>query len=55
MSRNVSSKELMLTNIRNALINKSKQPFPTWKALEQVYSQREESLEVLFAQEVKKR
>ena len=28
MSRNVSSKELMLTNIRNALINKSEAALP---------------------------
>jgi len=53
MSRNVSSKELMLTNIRNALINKSKQPFPNLEGTEQVYSREEESLEVLFAQELK--
>lgn len=43
----------MLTNIRNALINKSKQPFPNLEGTEQVYSREEESLEVLFAQELK--
>jgi L-lactate dehydrogenase complex protein LldG len=52
MARNVSSKETMLTNIRNALINKAKQPFPNLEAAEQVYAREEESLEVLFAQEL---
>ena len=42
----------MLTNIRNALINKAKQPFPNLEAAEQVYAREEESLEVLFAQEL---
>lgn len=52
MARNVSSKETILTNIRNALINKAKQPFPNLEAAEQVYAREEESLEVLFAQEL---
>jgi L-lactate dehydrogenase complex protein LldG len=52
MARNVSSKETMLTNIRNALINKAKQPFPNLEAAEQVYARDEDSLEVLFAQEL---
>lgn len=53
MARNVSSKETMLTNIRNALINKAKLPFPNIEGTEQVYSRAEDSLEVLFAQELK--
>jgi L-lactate dehydrogenase complex protein LldG len=53
MARNVSSKETMLTNIRNALINKAKLPFPNIEGTEQVYSREEDSLEVLFAQELK--
>jgi L-lactate dehydrogenase complex protein LldG len=53
MSRNISSKEKMLTNVRNALINKAKQPFPNLEQPEKVYSREEDSLEVLFAQELK--
>jgi len=42
----------MLTNVRNALINKSKQPFPNLEGGETVYNREEDSLEVLFAQEL---
>ncbi|MBC8173954.1 MAG: LUD domain-containing protein, partial [Chitinophagales bacterium] len=51
MARNTSSKEAMLTNIRNALLSKTKQPFPNIESVDNIYAIADEPLDILFAEE----
>lgn len=51
MARNTSSKETMLTSIRKALLNATKQPFPNLENAENIYSIPDEPLDIQFAQE----
>lgn len=51
MAKNTSSKETMLTNIRNALVNATKLPFPNLETSDNIYSVSTEPLDILFAQE----
>ncbi|MFN3939139.1 MAG: lactate utilization protein C [Chitinophagales bacterium] len=54
MARNISSKEAMLTNIRNGLMSPAKAPFPQNESMDTVYPLNEEPLEIQFAQELLK-
>lgn len=51
MAKPTSSKETMLTNIRNALIHKTKQPFSSVESADGIYNIENEPLEILFAQQ----
>jgi L-lactate dehydrogenase complex protein LldG len=54
MSKNTSSKETMLTNIRNALVNTTKQPFQNLESSDTIYNVPDEPLDILFAEELLK-
>lgn len=49
-----SPKGIILTNIRNALINTTSQPFQQAESVENVYNKSDEPLEITFAQEFTK-
>jgi L-lactate dehydrogenase complex protein LldG len=51
MAKPTSSKETMLTNVRNALLHKTKQPFPNTESVDNIYAIEHEPLEILFAKE----
>ncbi|MBC8045932.1 MAG: LUD domain-containing protein [Fimbriimonadaceae bacterium] len=53
MAKNTSSKETILTSIRNALLNTTKLPFPNLEAVDNIYNVTEDHLDILFAQELK--
>ena len=54
MAKNTSSKETVLTNIRNALMNATKQPFPNLENTDRIYDVPKEPLDILFAEELLK-
>lgn len=54
MARNISSKEAMLTNIRNALLSPTKAPFSLNEPMDPAYPESKEPLEIQFAQELLK-
>jgi len=51
MAKMLSSKEKMLSSIRNALLHQNKQPFPNLESNDNIYNIENEPLEILFAQE----
>ncbi len=54
MARNISSKEAMLTNIRNALLSPTKAPFSLNEPMDAAYPANDEPLEIQFAEELLK-
>lgn len=54
MAKNTSSKETMLTNIRNALVNTTKQPFQNLESSDSIYQVPDEPLDIQFAEELLK-
>lgn len=51
MAKMLSSKEKILSSVRNALLHQNKQPFPNLESNENFYTIENEPLEILFAQE----
>ena len=54
MSSDRSPKGIILTNVRNALINQTSQPYPQIDSVDSVYKKSEEPLEIQFANEFMK-
>jgi len=51
MAKNLSSKEKILSNIRDGLLHTTKQPYPNLESNDNIYAGEDDPLEIMFAQE----